>query len=364
MCRTSTPASNGPSAVRARNMAPSRSAPSGAELPDSDAWGDGGGSHGRARGARKLRPPRRLPRGTHPRRRRRRGCAGRSLRGRAPAVAGRRGTDQPRRLAADRRPPPTDRCRPPAADPQGRRGATEAHGRINPCRRRFPGRNPRPASRPDVRLRPSGDRARHAPAADPADHPRAERRRYRRGLPHPARNHGSAAGPRQGAHQGRRHSVPHPRPEELPERLDAVLEAIYAAYSKAWGEIGEAASTALAGEAIWLARLIVGLLPNEPEAGGMLALMLYTEARRPARRGPAGAYVPLEEQDTSLWDDSQIKEAETLLREASAGGPSGRYQIEAAIQSAHVARRLVGVDNWPAIVALYDHLLALTGSPE
>jgi RNA polymerase sigma-70 factor (ECF subfamily) len=154
-----------------------------------------------------------------------------------------------------------------------------------------------------------------------------------------------------------------PDREELPERLDAVLEAIYAGYSKAWGEIGEAASTALAAEAIWLARLIVGLLPNEPEARGMLALMLYTEARRSARRGPAGAYVPLEEQDTSLWDDSQIDEAENLLREASAGGPSGRYQIEAAIQSAHVARRLVGVDNWPAIVALYDHLLALTGSP-
>src|SRR6266852_3973693 len=78
-----------------------------------------------------------------------------------------------------------------------------------------------------------------------------------------------------------------PEREEVPERLDAVLEAIYGAYSKAWGEIAEAASTALAGEAIWLARLIVGLLPNEPEARGMLALMLYTEARRPARRRPA-----------------------------------------------------------------------------
>jgi RNA polymerase sigma-70 factor (ECF subfamily) len=154
-----------------------------------------------------------------------------------------------------------------------------------------------------------------------------------------------------------------PDREELPERLDAVLDAIYAAYSKAWSEIGEEASTALAGEAIWLGRLIVSLLPDQPEAKGMLALMLYTEARRGARRGAGGAYVPLEEQQTSLWDSAQIEEAETLLREASTGGPSGRYQIEAAIQSAHVARRLVGVDNWPAIVALYDHLLALTGSP-
>jgi RNA polymerase sigma-70 factor (ECF subfamily) len=154
-----------------------------------------------------------------------------------------------------------------------------------------------------------------------------------------------------------------PDREELPERLDAVLEAIYAAYSKAWGEIGEAASTDLAGEAIWLGRLVVSLLPGEPEAGGMLTLMLYTEARRPARRAPGGAYVPLEEQDVELWDERLITAAEALLRQASADGPSGRYQIEAAIQSAHVARRIAGLDNWAAIVALYDHLLALTGSP-
>ena len=95
----------------------------------------------------------------------------------------------------------------------------------------------------------------------------------------------------------------------------------------------------------------------------MLALMLYTEARRSARRGADGSFVPLEEQDTALWDAGAVEEAETMLREASAGGPSGRYQIEAAIQSAHVARRRLGIDNWPAIVALYDHLLALTGSP-
>ena len=95
----------------------------------------------------------------------------------------------------------------------------------------------------------------------------------------------------------------------------------------------------------------------------MLALMLYAESRRAARRDAAGAYVPLEQQDTSLWDDSQIRLAETLLRDANQAGPTGRYQLEAAIQSAHTARRLAGVDNWPAIVALYDHLLARTHSP-
>jgi len=91
--------------------------------------------------------------------------------------------------------------------------------------------------------------------------------------------------------------------------------------------------------------------------------MYYAEARRAARRSPQGAYVPLEEQDTSLWDDSQIHLAESLLSGANAGGPTGRYQLEAAIQSAHVARRLGGAPTWPAIVQLYDHLYALTRSP-
>lgn len=154
-----------------------------------------------------------------------------------------------------------------------------------------------------------------------------------------------------------------PEKTELPERLDAVLEAIYAAYSKGWGEIGETGTPELATEAIWLGRLVVALLPDEPEAKGMLALMYYAESRRPARRTAEGSYVPLEAQDTSRWDSTQITLAETLLSEANAGGPSGRYQIEAAIQSAHVARRRFNLNNWTAIVALYDHLLVLTGSP-
>lgn len=154
-----------------------------------------------------------------------------------------------------------------------------------------------------------------------------------------------------------------PEREALPERLDAVLEAIYAAYAKGWGEVGEAATSSVAEEALWLGRLIVQLLPDQPEAKGMLALMLYAEARRPARRDPTGAYVPLDRQDTALWDEWQIDLAENLLHQANQGGPSGRYQIEAAIQSAHTARRIFGQPNWSAIVALYDHLLALTNSP-
>lgn len=154
-----------------------------------------------------------------------------------------------------------------------------------------------------------------------------------------------------------------PEREQLASRLDAVLEAIYAAYSKGWAEIGDVAAERLADEAIWLGRLVVSLLPDEPEAKGMLALMLYAEARRQARRDPDGAYVPLEAQDIELWDEPQIIAAETLLRDANRSGPTGRYQIEAAIQSAHVARRVTGRPNWDAVVALYDVLLGLTQSP-
>jgi RNA polymerase sigma-70 factor (ECF subfamily) len=154
-----------------------------------------------------------------------------------------------------------------------------------------------------------------------------------------------------------------PDKEELGERLQAVLDAIYAAYAKGWNEIGETGVPEIADEAVWLGRLVVSLLPDEPEAKGMLALMLYAEARRASRRDGSGAYVPLERQDTSLWDDSQIALAERLLHDANAGGPTGRYQLEAAIQSAHVARRLGGVDNWSVVVRLYDLLLTLTRSP-
>lgn len=154
-----------------------------------------------------------------------------------------------------------------------------------------------------------------------------------------------------------------PDRDELPERLAAVLEAIYAGYTKGWSELGDPGTPQFADEAIWLGRLAVALLPDEPEAKGMLALMLYTEARRAARRSPDGAYVPLDEQDTALWDDTLIAAAEELLHDANAGGPSGRYQLEAAIQSAHVARRRLGANTWPAIVKLYDHLHALTHSP-
>jgi RNA polymerase sigma-70 factor (ECF subfamily) len=156
-----------------------------------------------------------------------------------------------------------------------------------------------------------------------------------------------------------------PERSELGERLDAVLAAIYAAFAEGWTDPAgtEARRRNLGGEALWLGRLVVTLLPDEAEALGLLALMLFAEARRPARRNADGDYVPLAEQDTALWDATLMNEAETRLLHASRMGVIGRYQLEAAVQSAHGVRRLTGTADWAAIEQLYDALLVMTGSP-
>jgi RNA polymerase sigma-70 factor (ECF subfamily) len=156
-----------------------------------------------------------------------------------------------------------------------------------------------------------------------------------------------------------------PERVDLRDRLDAVLEAIYAAYAEGWTDPAgtDIHRRNLAGEAIWLGRLVASLLPDEPETLGLLALMLHTEARREARRDAQGEFVPLAQQDTSRWNGLLIAEAENLLRRAGAMNAIGRYQLEAAVQSAHAVRRLTGRADWEAIVALYDALLTLTGSP-
>lgn len=155
-----------------------------------------------------------------------------------------------------------------------------------------------------------------------------------------------------------------PEPDELAGRLDAVLEAIYAVYAEGWSDPAgtQARSRGLAEEGIWLGRLVASLLPQQPEALGLLALMLHTEARRAARRDAQGEFVPLDAQDPAHWDATLIDEAEALLLCASRMGAPGRFQLEAAVQSAHAARRLTGKTDWAAIVRLYDALLALTGS--
>jgi predicted RNA polymerase sigma factor len=156
-----------------------------------------------------------------------------------------------------------------------------------------------------------------------------------------------------------------PEREELPGRLDTVLDAIYAAFTEGWTDPGgtDVVRRDLTDEAMFLARLVTELLPEEPEALGLLALMLHAEARRRTRRNAAGDYVPLAEQDPASWDSQMIGEAEALLRRASALGAIGRYQLEGALQSAHVHRCRTGQANWAEVLQLYDALFALAGSP-
>lgn len=151
-----------------------------------------------------------------------------------------------------------------------------------------------------------------------------------------------------------------PDAEDVARDLPAVLDAIYAAFTSDWVS---RASRMRAEEAIWLAQCVVAQVPDDPEPKGLLALMLYLSARIDAQRGPEGEYVPLEAQDVSRWDHAAIDDAERLLHAANQGGPSGRFQIEAAIQSVHCARRDSGKTDWVIIGSLYDLLGALMPSP-
>jgi predicted RNA polymerase sigma factor len=161
-----------------------------------------------------------------------------------------------------------------------------------------------------------------------------------------------------------------PEREELAGRLDTVLEAIYAAFAEGWTGAGSGTDGGmdvvrrdLTAEAMFLARLVMELLPEEPEPPGLLALMLHAEARRAARRSADGDFVPLAEQNPALWDAQMIDEAEALLHRAAARGMVGRYQLEAALQSAHVHRCRSGQANWGQVVALYEALFVISGSP-
>jgi predicted RNA polymerase sigma factor len=156
-----------------------------------------------------------------------------------------------------------------------------------------------------------------------------------------------------------------PEREELPSRLDTVLESIYAAFAQGWSDPGgtDVVRRDLTEESLFISRLGVEMMPQEPEALGLLALVLHAEARRGARRNTDGDYVPLAEQDPALWNWQMIEEAEALLLRASTLGSIGRYQLEAALQSAHVSRRRTGRANWAEVVQLYDALWAVSLSP-
>lgn len=150
-----------------------------------------------------------------------------------------------------------------------------------------------------------------------------------------------------------------PEPPEWEERLGHVLEAIYSAYTTGWESLNEASSThqALAGEAIDLGRTLARLMPAEPEALGLLALMLHCEARRAARFTSAGAFVPLDKQDPARWSRRMMDEAEQHLRAAAGCQRVGRFQLEAAIQSIHAERAVTGRINWAEILLLYEGLI-------
>ncbi len=168
-------------------------------------------------------------------------------------------------------------------------------------------------------------------------------------------------------HKIRQAGIPFVVPDRdaMTERIENVLDAVYAAFTEGWSDpVGtEPHRRNLAEEGIWLGRLLAGLLPQQPEVLGLLALMLYAEARRRARRDADGGYVPLAEQDMARWDTVLIDEAEALLQQANAMEGLGRYQLEAAVQSAHVVRRHTGRADASAIVRLYDALFVLTASP-
>jgi RNA polymerase sigma-70 factor (ECF subfamily) len=151
---------------------------------------------------------------------------------------------------------------------------------------------------------------------------------------------------------------------EWSERLSFVLDSIYAAYTTGWDSLPDAGSThrALASEAVALGRVLVQQMPAEPEALGLLALMLHCEARSEARFSSTGEFIPLDQQDTTRWLGNLIEEAEGQLRTAAAFGQIGHYQLEAAIQSIHAARAKSGNIDWPEIALLYDGIARFASS--
>lgn len=153
-----------------------------------------------------------------------------------------------------------------------------------------------------------------------------------------------------------------PEARDLPARLDAVLEAIYAAYALDGIHEAHPGAADLAAESAFLAELVASLSPGHPEALGLHALLLFCEARRPARQDAAARFVPLDRQDPARWDAAGLARADALLARAALAQAPGRFQLEAAIQSAHCHRRHGGATPWRDILALYEGLLALAPS--
>jgi RNA polymerase sigma-70 factor (ECF subfamily) len=156
-----------------------------------------------------------------------------------------------------------------------------------------------------------------------------------------------------------------PDEQDLPERVDAVLAVVYLIFNEGHtASAGEKLLRAdLCGEAIRLGRVLLDLLPDEPEVWGLAALMLLVDARRDARTTPEGHLVPLPEQNRRLWSRSTIAEGQALVRRCLAVNRPGPYQLQAAIQAVHCDAASAEQTDWHQIVALYDQLLALSPTP-
>ena len=156
-----------------------------------------------------------------------------------------------------------------------------------------------------------------------------------------------------------------PGKEQMPERLSGVLATLYLVFNEGYRSSGSAelVRVELSSEAIRLARLVVDLLPDEPEAEGLLALMLLNDSRRPARVDEAGQLVPLEEQDRGLWDRERAAEGLAFSERAAAAGPVGPYTVQARIAATHARAERPGDTDWARIVRLYEWLERVAPSP-
>lgn len=151
-----------------------------------------------------------------------------------------------------------------------------------------------------------------------------------------------------------------PQPHELPDRLRPVLAVVYLIYNAG---LRSPAEPGLCAEAIRLARIVVALMPDEPEVAGLLALLLLTESRRASRTRPDGSLVLLGEQDRTQWDRALVQEGQAIVRRCLRRNQPGAYQLQAAINAVHADALTIEQTDWSQIVALYDQLLAVAPTP-